>query len=97
MPRLKFAEAVRAALDAELAADDNVVLIGEDIGALGGVFTATQGLQERFGSDRVLDAPICENSLSVYWRGDGGQPGCRTMFFLSCSPSIRYQSRCELL
>ena len=83
MPRLKFAEAVRAALAAELAADDDVVLIGEDIGQLGGVFTATQGLQERFGSDRVLDAPICENSLVGWGIGaavEGMRPVVELMF-----------------
>jgi pyruvate dehydrogenase E1 component beta subunit len=83
MPRLKFAEAVRAALDAELAADDNVVLIGEDIGALGGVFTVTQGLQERFGSERVLDAPIAENSLVGWGIGaatEGMRPVVELMF-----------------
>lgn len=83
MARLKFAEAVRAALGAELAADENVVLIGEEIGKLGGVFTATQGLQERFGEDRVLDAPICENSLVGWAIGaavEGMRPVVELMF-----------------
>lgn len=83
MPRLKFAEAVRAALDAELAADQDVVVIGEDIGALGGVFTVTQGLQERFGGERVLDAPICENTLVGWGVGaatEGFRPVVELMF-----------------
>jgi pyruvate/2-oxoglutarate/acetoin dehydrogenase E1 component len=83
MARLKFAEAVRAALAAELAADETVVLIGEEIGKLGGVFTATEGLQERFGADRVLDAPICENSLVGWAIGaavEGMRPVVELMF-----------------
>ena len=83
MPRLKYAEAVRAALRAELEADEDVVLLGEEIGRLGGVFTATQGLQERFGADRVLDAPICENSLVGWGVGaavEGMRPVVELMF-----------------
>lgn len=76
MPELKYAEAIRAALDAELEADDSVLLLGEEIGALGGVFTVTQGLQERFGVDRVLDAPICENGL-VGWSVGAAVEGLR--------------------
>lgn len=53
-------EALCAALDAELAADERVVLLGEDIGATGGVFRVTAGLQERYGPDRVVDTPACE-------------------------------------
>lgn len=53
-------EALNAALDAELAADPAVVLLGEDIGATGGVFRVTAGLQARHGSDRVVDMPAAE-------------------------------------
>jgi 2-oxoisovalerate dehydrogenase E1 component len=53
-------EAVAAALEAELAADSRVVLLGEDIGRTGGVFRATAGLQARFGEKRVIDTPACE-------------------------------------
>ncbi len=53
-------QAVDAALEAELAADPRVVLLGEDIGRIGGVFRATAGLQVRFGEDRVIDTPACE-------------------------------------
>lgn len=76
MADLKYAEAIRAALRAELAADDTVVLMGEEIGALGGVFTVTQGLQEEFGEDRVMDAPICENAL-VGWAVGAAAQGMR--------------------
>jgi len=53
-------QAVDAALEAELAADPRVVLLGEDIGRIGGVFRATAGLQARFGVNRVIDTPACE-------------------------------------
>ncbi len=53
-------QAVDAALEAELAADARVVLLGEDIGRIGGVFRATAGLQARFGENRVIDTPACE-------------------------------------
>lgn len=76
MADLKYAEAIRAALRAELASDDRVVLIGEEIGALGGVFTVTQGLQEEFGADRVIDSPICENAL-VGWAAGAAAQGMR--------------------
>jgi pyruvate/2-oxoglutarate/acetoin dehydrogenase E1 component len=80
---LKYGEAIRSALEAELAADDRVVLLGEEIGALGGVFTVTQGLQERFGRDRVLDSPICENALVGWGIGaaaEGMRPVIEIMF-----------------
>ncbi|MFL5841789.1 MAG: alpha-ketoacid dehydrogenase subunit beta [Thermoleophilaceae bacterium] len=76
MPELKYAEAIRTALDTELAADDRVVVIGEEVGALGGVFTVTQGLQERHGDDRVIDAPIAENAL-VGWSIGAATEGLR--------------------
>jgi pyruvate/2-oxoglutarate/acetoin dehydrogenase E1 component len=73
---LRYAEAIRAALDAELAGDDLVVVLGEEVGALGGVFTVTQGLKERHGEDRVLDSPICENAL-VGWAIGAAAEGLR--------------------
>ncbi|MGH2991785.1 MAG: alpha-ketoacid dehydrogenase subunit beta [Solirubrobacterales bacterium] len=83
MARLKFAEAIRSALAAEMEEDERVVVIGEEVGRLGGVFTVTQGLQERFGEDRVLDAPICENSLVGWGVGaavEGMRPVVELMF-----------------
>ena len=56
-------EAVRDTLAAEMERDERVFLLGEDIGAKGGVFKATEGLLDRFGSDRVLDAPLAEDSI----------------------------------
>ena len=56
-------EAVTNALEVAMKADDKVVLYGEDAGFEGGVFRATQGLQEKFGKERVWDAPIAEAAI----------------------------------
>jgi pyruvate dehydrogenase E1 component beta subunit len=53
-------EAIRLTLEQELARDGSIVLLGEDVGRLGGVFRATDGLQRQFGEDRVIDAPLAE-------------------------------------
>jgi pyruvate/2-oxoglutarate/acetoin dehydrogenase E1 component len=82
-PELKFAEAIRSAIDAEMAADDAVVVMGEEVGPLGGVFTVTLGLQEKYGADRVLDSPICENGLVGFAIGaaaEGMRPVVEIMF-----------------
>lgn len=60
---LSYAEAVREALAEELERDQQVFLMGQDVGGFGGVFAATAGLQERFGSKRVFDTPISETFL----------------------------------
>jgi 2-oxoisovalerate dehydrogenase E1 component beta subunit len=56
-------EAIREALDEEMARDPAVVLIGEDIGVYGGAFKATEGLLEKYGWERVIDAPISESAI----------------------------------
>jgi pyruvate dehydrogenase E1 component beta subunit len=56
-------EAIRSALTLEMARDERVMVLGEDVGAIGGVFRATEGLQERFGGDRVVDMPVAEASI----------------------------------
>ena len=61
--RLNMIEAIREALDLAMAADDNVVILGEDIGYFGGVFRATEGLQAKYGADRVIDTPIAESGI----------------------------------
>ncbi|WP_049896445.1 alpha-ketoacid dehydrogenase subunit beta [Natrialba chahannaoensis] len=60
--RLRVVEAVRETLREELAADDSVVVYGEDIGRAGGVFRATEGLLEAY-PDRVFDAPVAEAGI----------------------------------
>ena len=64
MSKITLVEAVTQALGYELAHDDNVVLLGEDIGVNGGVFRATDGLQARFGADRVIDTPLAESMIA---------------------------------
>jgi 2-oxoisovalerate dehydrogenase E1 component beta subunit len=64
MPEITLIEAINQALAYELQADENVVLLGEDIGANGGVFRATQGLQARFGANRVRDTPLAESMIA---------------------------------
>jgi acetoin:2,6-dichlorophenolindophenol oxidoreductase subunit beta len=58
-----YRQAITGALADELAADERVLVFGEDVGAAGGVFKATDGLQERFGPRRVLDTPISEQAI----------------------------------
>src|SRR6266508_3900421 len=53
-------ESVRDALHEEMARDPRVIVMGEDVGRQGGVFGATQGLQERFGRERAIDTPLAE-------------------------------------
>ncbi|MQG88270.1 MAG: alpha-ketoacid dehydrogenase subunit beta [SAR202 cluster bacterium] len=56
-------EAVRGAMFAEMRRDDNVIVLGEDVGKRGGVFLATDGLLEEFGESRVIDTPLAESSI----------------------------------
>ena len=63
MATLTFAAALNAALADEMAADDMVVVFGEDVGTLGGVFRITEGLQKDFGEHRVLDTPLAESGI----------------------------------
>jgi acetoin:2,6-dichlorophenolindophenol oxidoreductase subunit beta len=64
MPAIAFRTAIRDALDEELAADERVILFGEDIAAAGGVFSTTTGLYDKYGPDRVFDTPISELALA---------------------------------
>ncbi len=60
---LTLAKALNAGMRAALAADPKVLLYGEDIGSLGGVFRVTEHLQKEFGEERVLDSPLAESGL----------------------------------
>ena len=64
MPQITLIEAVTQALAWEMAHDDSVVVLGEDVGLNGGVFRATQGLQEKFGELRVIDTPLDETTIA---------------------------------
>lgn len=65
MPDLNIIEAINLALKSEMARDENVVVLGEDIGRNGGVFRATVGLLDLFGAERVIDTPLAENLVSA--------------------------------
>lgn len=59
----RYIDGIRRALAGAMEADDGVTVMGVDVGAGGGVYGATRGLQERFGAERVIDAPIAEAGL----------------------------------
>jgi pyruvate dehydrogenase E1 component beta subunit len=63
MAQMRYREALNAALREELARDERVILMGEDIGVFGGAFKVTEGLLEEFGERRVRDTPISENTI----------------------------------
>lgn len=56
-------ESIRDTLRSEMAHDERVIVLGEDVGKQGGVFLATEGLYEQFGADRVIDTPLAELSI----------------------------------
>ena len=64
MAELAYWEAIQRAHDEEMANDHMVIAMGEDIGVVGGTYKATMGLYEKYGSDRVMDCPISENSYT---------------------------------
>src|SRR5690242_2954606 len=64
MSEIPFRTAIRDALDEELAADERVILFGEDVAVAGGVFATTTGLYEKYGAERVFDTPISELALA---------------------------------
>ncbi|MBI5546967.1 MAG: alpha-ketoacid dehydrogenase subunit beta [Deltaproteobacteria bacterium] len=63
MPKLNLLQAVNDALRVEMRRDQDVVILGEDVGRFGGVFRATQGLFEEFGPNRVFDTPLAEGGI----------------------------------
>lgn len=63
MTIMNIIEAVNSALRIEMARDDRVVVLGEDVGKFGGVFRATKGLYEEFGPDRSIDTPLSEGGI----------------------------------
>ncbi len=63
MAQMTVLQAVNTALHEEMERDENVVVLGEDIGKLGGVFRATQGLLDKFGEMRVMNTPLAESGI----------------------------------
>ncbi|MFJ4209916.1 alpha-ketoacid dehydrogenase subunit beta [Paenarthrobacter sp. NPDC089675] len=83
MSKLTFARAINAGLRKSLENDPKVVLIGEDIGSLGGVFRVTDGLQKDFGKHRVIDSPLAESGIigtAVGLAYRGYRPVCEIQF-----------------
>ena len=62
MPAMTMIQALRSAMDVMLGRDDNVVIYGQDVGYFGGVFRCTEGLQKKYGTSRVFDAPISDKA-----------------------------------
>jgi len=105
MREITFAQAINEALREEMSRDPMVVMLGEDIGLIGGNFGVTKGLQAEFGSDRVRDTPISEDAIVGLSLGAalvGVRPVAEIMFstFLGCCmeqlvnqvAAIRYMS-----
>ena len=63
MAQMTLIQAITNALEIELGKDDRTLVFGEDVGANGGVFRATEGLQEKFGEDRVFNTPLAESGI----------------------------------
>jgi pyruvate dehydrogenase E1 component beta subunit len=63
MAVLSMVEAIRSTLELEMARDERVMVLGEDVGRSGGVFRATERLQARFGAERVVDMPVAEAAI----------------------------------
>jgi pyruvate/2-oxoglutarate/acetoin dehydrogenase E1 component len=89
MSEITYLEAIREALFEEMERDQNVFCLGEDIGAYGGAFKVTEGLQRKFGEARVIDTPISEAGIIGAAAGAahmGMRPICEMQFidFISC-------------
>src|ERR687886_269147 len=80
---LTLGKALNAGLRRALERDDKVVIMGEDVGKLGGVFRVTDGLQKDFGDDRVIDTPLAESGIigtAVGLAIRGYRPVCEIQF-----------------
>lgn len=89
MSEITYLEAIREGISEEMERDGNVFCLGEDIGAFGGAFKVTEGLQAKFGEARVIDTPISEAGIIGAAAGAahmGMRPVCEMQFidFISC-------------
>lgn len=83
MATMTIAKAITAGLRRALAEDPKTLLMGEDIGALGGVYRVTEGLQQEFGKDRVVDSPLAESGIigtAIGLAMRGYRPVCEIQF-----------------
>jgi pyruvate dehydrogenase E1 component beta subunit len=91
MSDLLLVEAVNDALHVELERDSTVMVLGEDVGQLGGVFRATAGLKKRFGADRCVDTPLAEAGIlgtAVGLCMAGWRPVCEMQYDAFSYPSL---------
>lgn len=63
MPKLTMVQAINLGLDQEMARDESVIVLGEDVGQDGGVFRVTEGLMAKYGEARVIDTPLAESGI----------------------------------
>ncbi|MFC0522684.1 alpha-ketoacid dehydrogenase subunit beta [Pontibacillus salicampi] len=105
MPVMSYIQAITKALHEEMARDDKVYVLGEDVGKRGGVFRATDGLYDEFGEARVIDTPLAESAIAGVGIGSamyGLRPVAEMQFadfimpavnqILSEAAKIRYRS-----
>jgi 2-oxoisovalerate dehydrogenase E1 component beta subunit len=109
MAQITLVEAVNLALKREMENDENVVVLGQDVGVDGGVFRATIGLVERFGTERVIDTPLAEAliiGMAIGMAAEGLKPVAEIQFagfvyttidqILNHAGRMRYRTRGRL-
>ena len=91
MSEITLIEAINQALAYEMASDENVIVLGEDVGLNGGVFRATANLQARFGANRVMDTPLAESmiaGISIGMAAQGLKPVAEIQFMGFIYPAL---------
>ncbi len=91
MAAITLIEAVNKAMAYEMGVDEEVVILGEDVGANGGVFRATDGLQQKFGDKRVIDTPLAESMIagvSIGMAAQGMKPVAEIQFMGFIFPAV---------
>ncbi len=88
MAVITYLEAIRTAMKEEMERDEDVFVLGEDVGK-GGVMNATKGLRDQFGEERVMDTPLAESAIAgvaigaaMYGMKPVARCSMRTLFFL---------------
>src|ERR1051326_8058915 len=89
MPTMTYLQAISDAMREEMRADERVFVMGEDVGAFGGAFKVTDGFQDEFGEQRVMDTPLAESGIigtAVGAAVVGLRPVCEMQFsdFIAC-------------
>ena len=94
MQTLSLLSAINTALDESMKNNNQIIILGQDVGVCGGVFRATDGLYTKYGKDRVIDMPLAENLIAGVALGlaaDGLLPIAETVcrVYFSCIRSNR--------